>query len=155
MTLADDEARYRELAVELADAIVQAIPGWIERVGRERLVGAGIDPSPDATESLRSAGRSIASALDARIREVLTADVDAGAGSPLAVLRAGTGPATDELRRLGVPPVDRDDFAVRNFPDDVYDLAPASFADVDESLHEPGLVWGAARAHVHLRRRSR
>ena len=32
-------------------------------------------------------------------------------------------------------------------------VGPAAFSDVDEDLHEPGLVWGAARAHVHLRRR--
>jgi hypothetical protein len=37
----------------------------------------------------------------------------------------------------------------------VYDLTPASFADVDPALHEPGLVWGAAKAHVHLARRRR
>ena len=155
MALTDDEAAYHRIAGELADALVEAIPGWIERVGRARMVSAGIDPAPDAVDGLRSVGRSIASALDASIREVLTADVDAGAGSPLAVLRAGVGPVTELLRGLGVPPVRRDDFAVRNFPDDAYDLAPASFADVDEALHEPGMVWGAARAHVHLRRRSR
>ena len=39
------------------------------------------------------------------------------------------------------------------FPDDDYDLSPATFADIDESLHEPGLVWGAAKAHVVLTRR--
>jgi hypothetical protein len=44
---------------------------------------------------------------------------------------------------------------MRSFPDDVYDLTPASFADVDPALHEPGLVWGAAKAHVHLARRRR
>jgi hypothetical protein len=59
------------------------------------------------------------------------------------------------LRAAGVPPVRRDEFAEHAFPDDVYDLAPASFADVDPSLHEPGLVWGAAKAHVHLSRRRR
>ena len=47
----------------------------------------------------------------------------------------------------------RDEVAVRQFPDDVYDLVPASFAEVDPELHEPGLVWGAAKAHVHLARR--
>ena len=57
------------------------------------------------------------------------------------------------LREAGVEPAERDEFATRAFPDDAYDLAPASFADVHPSLHEPGLVWGAAKAHVHLRRR--
>ena len=47
----------------------------------------------------------------------------------------------------------RDEFAERTFPDDVYDLSPASFADVDPALHEPGLMWGAAKAHVILHRR--
>ena len=57
---------------------------------------------------------------------------------------------TDVLRSAGARPVTRDEFAVRNFRDDVYDLSPATFADVDPALHEPGLVWGAAKAHVHL-----
>ncbi len=39
------------------------------------------------------------------------------------------------------------------FPDDDYDLTPASFGDLDPALHEPGLVWGAAKAHVFLARR--
>ena len=47
----------------------------------------------------------------------------------------------------------RDRFAEQTFPDDVYDLVPASFADVDPSLHEPGLLWGAAKAHTVLVRR--
>ena len=88
-----------------------------------------------------------------RRREVLVADVDAGEGSPLALVRDSVGPVTAVLHDLGVAPSVRDEFARRRFPDDLYDLAPASFADVDESLHEHGLAWGAARAHVHLRRR--
>ena len=35
----------------------------------------------------------------------------------------------------------------------LYDLSPASFADLAPALKEPGLVWGAAKAHVHLSRR--
>ena len=63
--------------------------------------------------------------------------------------------ATDVLASAGARPVARDEFSARHFPDDVYDLTPASFADVDPALHEPGLVWGAAKAHVHLTRRCR
>jgi hypothetical protein len=58
------------------------------------------------------------------------------------------------LREAGARPVARDAQAQRHFPDDLYDLTPASFADIDPALHEPGLVWGAAKAHVHLRRRA-
>ena len=59
------------------------------------------------------------------------------------------------LAQVGARPVPRDEFRERSFPDDVYDLVPGSFADVDAGLHEPGLVWGAAKAHVHLARRRR
>ena len=47
----------------------------------------------------------------------------------------------------------RDAHAERLFPDDDYDLSPGAFADVDPALHEPGLVWGAAKAHVIMARR--
>jgi hypothetical protein len=59
------------------------------------------------------------------------------------------------LRAAGVPPIVRDEFDERAFPDDVYGLIPAAFADIDASLYEPGLVWGAAKAHAHLVRRRR
>ena len=49
----------------------------------------------------------------------------------------------------------RDEQQTRLFPDDDYDLAPANFADVDPSLAEPGLTWGAAKAYVHLQRHKR
>ena len=47
----------------------------------------------------------------------------------------------------------RDASAVRHFPDDEYDLVICSYADIHPSLAEPGIVWGAAKAHVHLARR--
>jgi len=62
---------------------------------------------------------------------------------------------TAVLAAAGVPTVRRDRVAERLLPDDVYDLAPAAFADVAPELHEPGLVWGAAKAHVVLARRRR
>lgn len=97
MTPTDDEAACGRIASDLADAVAAVIPDWA---------------TPDAVAGLRAAGRSVATALDARVRAALAADIDAGVGSPLAILRSVTGPATEEL------------------------------------------VWGAARAHVHLRRRS-
>jgi hypothetical protein len=52
-----------------------------------------------------------------------------------------------------VPPAARDETDERLFPEDVYGLGPASFADIDPSVHEPGVAWGAAKAYVHLARR--
>jgi hypothetical protein len=56
------------------------------------------------------------------------------------------------LAELGVPAVERDEFSVQRFPQDIYGLSPASLADVDPDLAEPGIVWGAAKAFEHKRR---
>lgn len=151
--LSIDEARLVAIAGELADALEAVVPTWIERVTQERAAVAGVLVTEEVRTRLLDAGVVIGATVGPRARAVLTADIDAGAGTPLAVLRKGLGPATEALRELGVPPLPRDEFARRVFPDDDYDLAPASFADVDESLHELGLMWGAARSQVHLRRR--
>jgi hypothetical protein len=57
------------------------------------------------------------------------------------------------LVAAGVPPVHRDRHAERLFPDDLYDLGPAAFGDLGPEVHDRGLEWGAAKAHVVLRRR--
>jgi hypothetical protein len=87
------------------------------------------------------------------LRALLAADVDAQRANPLALLRAAVRHPTEVLRAAGVAPVARDEFAEHSFPDDIYDLSPAAFADVDPSLTELGIVWGAAKAHVILTRR--
>jgi hypothetical protein len=93
--------------------------------------------------------------LGPRIRVLLATDVDDQRGNPLQVARELTSYATGVLRGAGVPPVVRDAEAERQFPDDDYDLTPASFADLDPRLAEIGIAWGAAKAHVVLRRRRR
>ncbi len=57
------------------------------------------------------------------------------------------------LAARGIAPVERDRHARRIHPDDVYDLTPASFADFGPEVHELGITWGAAKAHLHLQQR--
>lgn len=149
---ADAEALDR-YARALADGIEREIAGWIERSARRVLDDQGIVVDDGLAADL--AGAAAAARADAvpRLRELLATDVDRQAANPLAVLRRVVSYPTAVLRAAGARPVARDEFARRSFPDDLYDLSPATFADVDPSLHEPGLVWGAAKAHVHLARR--
>jgi hypothetical protein len=151
---ADAEALAR-YAAALADRIDEAIPGWIDRSVRRVLADQGIAVDDVVAERIRDAGRAARESGGRRVRALLSTDIDAQAGNPLAVLRSLVPHATAVLASAGARPVARDEFSVRHFPDDVYDLTPASFADVDPALHEPGLVWGAAKAHVHLARRRR
>jgi hypothetical protein len=52
-----------------------------------------------------------------------------------------------------VPPIRRSEFDRETFPDDVYGLSPATWSDIDESVHDPGLFWGAWKAKTVLDRR--
>ncbi len=46
----------------------------------------------------------------------------------------------------------RDKFSTERFPDDDYDLTPATWSDLDPSLLDLGITWGAAKAFVHKQR---
>ena len=87
------------------------------------------------------------------LRALLLTDIDNQFVSPLSVIRKAVSFPTKVLRNNNVPEVIRDEFAIRNFPKDVYDLSPASFGDLNEELQELGIAWGAAKAHTHLQRR--
>jgi hypothetical protein len=88
-----------------------------------------------------------------RLRDALETDVDAQRANPLQILREAVRFPTEVLSRAGVPPAKRDEMDERINPDDVYALAPAHWNDIDESLLEPGIVWGAAKAQTVLQRR--
>jgi hypothetical protein len=149
-----DEARLVEYATALADAIEAALASWVERSVEVACERAGCTAEPELRRAADAAGRRCAADIGPAVRALLLTDVDEQRSTPLAVLRGAVRYPTEVLVEAGIPAVERDEFEVRAHPDDRYALAPASFADVDESLAEPGLVWGAAKAHVHLARRS-
>ena len=138
----------QEHATALANAIVDALPGWVERCVARRLGRADAAVS----EAAHEAGVRAADELGREVRDLLAADIDDQRTTPLALLRTGVRYPTEVLRDAGVPPVERDPVQVRLLPDDIYDLSPATFADVDPALAEPGMVWGAAKALAHRRR---
>lgn len=148
MTLTDDEAQLAAYAAALADAIDDALPRWVDRsIARYAPIDAALEPQ------VRDLAAVVRAEAGTQVRALLATDIDEQRANPLAVLRAAVPHLTALLAGLGVPAPDRDEFARRNFPHDRYDLSPATFADVDPALHEPGIVWGAAKAHVHLQRR--
>ena len=151
-----DAAALVRHAEALAMAVDGALPGWVARAveGRWR-AWRGDEPPAEVRTAAQEAGRRARAELVPELRALLSTDVDAQRANPLAVLRRAVPFATEVLRAAGVPPVARDEQAARLFPEDDYDLSPAAFADLDPSVHEPGLVWGAAKAHVVLARRRR
>ncbi len=144
-----------EHATALADAIEAALPGWVERSVARTLEAHFGRVDPEVMAAAAEAGRRARTDVAPRVRALLAADVDEQATTPLSILRGAVRYPTGVLRTAGVPPVERDQVQARLFPEDVYDLAPATFADVDPSLAELGLTWGAAKAYVHLQRHAK
>jgi hypothetical protein len=140
-------------ATALADAVEVALPRWVERsVTRIVVAWTGAPPDAAVAEAARDAGRRAAAEVGAEVRALLAADIDEQWTTPLSLLRSAVRYPTRVLEEAGVPPVERDPIQERLLPGDIYDLSPASFADVDPALAEPGMVWGAAKALAHRRR---
>jgi hypothetical protein len=151
-----DHAALAAHAATLVDAVDAALAGWVERAVLARWSAWRGTPAPaEVVAQARAAGERARTELIPALRELLATDVDAQRANPLAIVRRAVPHATDVLRAAGVPPVERDAHAERLFPDDAYDLTPATFGDLAPSVHEPGLVWGAAKAHIILARRRR
>jgi hypothetical protein len=154
----DDAADLAALARHADDLVAAAeavLAGWVERSVRTALATQSLTLDDAGAARLAAAAAEARDEGARRLRDLLARDIDDQRTNPLSILRGLVRHPTAVLRAAGARPVARDEFAERNFPDDVYDLTPAAFADVDPALHEPGLVWGAAKAHVHLARRRR
>lgn len=154
----DDDTDPGELLARCASRLVDGVDAvfvsWIERLVDERLK---VDLSADArSAALADAHEAAVAARDATmptLRALLATDADRQSSSPLAILRKAVSYPTQVLIDAGTPPAIRDEFDQRMFPDDRFGLSPAGFGDIDPSLVELGMVWGAAKAHVVLTRR--
>lgn len=145
----DDEllARYAEA---LADGVEQALPRWVAASVARRLAPPEVE---ERQAEIAEAGRAAVDDVGRRVRELLQLDIDEQWTNPLSLIRSAIRYPNAILAAAGAVEVERDDQAVRFLPEDAYDLAPASFADLGPELHDLGIGWGAAKAHVHLRRR--
>lgn len=147
-----DEELLAVYAAALADGVDEALPGWVAASVVRRLGG---DVPDDLEQRVIDAGRAAAEEVGGRVRELLMLDIDEQWTNPLTLIRTAIRYPTEVLRSIDAPIVERDEQSRRFHPDDVYDLTPASFADLGPAIHDLGLSWGAAKAHVHLRRRRR
>ncbi len=137
----------------LAAAVNAVVGGWVERsVARIMVAYAGAVP-PVVADAARQAGAEATQSVGEELGRLLALDVEQQPTNPLSILRGAVRYPTAVLRAAGVPAVHRDEFRERAFPEDVYDLSPASWREIDESLQEPGIIWGAWKAKTVLDRR--
>ncbi len=145
----DDLATIDRYAAELVTAVDEALAPWLEAAIEQR------HPGPVTSElaaAAADAGRRARGDVTPRLRDLLALDIDEQWTNPLSIIRSAVVHANEILANAGVPTVNRDRHDVRINPDDVYAIAPAAFADLGPRVHDAGLVWGAAKAHLHLKR---
>lgn len=137
-------AQFGEAGVQLADAIVRALPIWVQCC-----VSRFIDGIDDVVVS--NAGIEAVATVEGPLRDLLSAPIDAQRSTPLTVVRTAVAFPTSVLARAGVAAVDRDPFDARAFPDDVYGIAPATWADLGDEVAEAGMRWSVNKAFLHRR----
>jgi hypothetical protein len=152
----DAEARGLALLAEasaaITDGVAREVPGWVTREVTRILDAWGkadADTRARALEAAAPAGRSAAARVGERLDELFAADAAAQRATPLEIVRTVYREPTEVLVAAGVPPVVRDQFDERAWPDDRYGLVPRTLGDLgDPDLAPMLLAWGTAKAAV-------
>jgi hypothetical protein len=139
-----DPSVLADASERLVAAVDEAFEPWVR--GRMLAVAPELGSVADEVAARCSA------LLVSQIRELVSEDIDRQRTTPLQLVRDIMAAPTAALVGAGVPPVRRDPRQVELDPLDVYDLGPVRWTDLGEQVGEAALVWGAAKAMVHLDR---
>lgn len=141
--------RLRGVSEEILDRLTSALPAWV--VGEiGRIADAWVDAGGTAVgweAAAHTAGAAAATRVGAELRDLFASEPEAMRRTPLEVVRTVVAEPTAVLHALGIPPLERDDFETRSWPDDDYGLTPATLADLgDPDLGPLLLAWGMAKS---------
>jgi hypothetical protein len=161
VTTSSDEQRGLDLLRQASDAIVAGVerelPGWVERSVTRILDAWGRTPPAERAHAEResvSAGRIATARVTDELRALFALDPEQQRATPLEIVRHGYREPTAVLQAVGIPPVERDEFAERAWPDDTYGLVVHGLGELgDEELAPLQLAWGMAKAKVVRARR--
>jgi hypothetical protein len=144
------------MLAETGDAIVTGVareaPRWVI-ASVERLLDAwGRAEEPTRARALAAAvpaGASAAKRVGDALGVLLATDPSEQRSTPLEIVRTLYREPTEILIAAGVPPVVRDPFDERSWPEDRYNLVPRTLGDLgDPDLAPLHLAWGVAKAAV-------
>jgi hypothetical protein len=153
---AEARARLAETGTAIVAGVERRLAGWVERQVERILDAWGRLPETErerARHEARAAGVAASERVTGELRTLLAAPPAAQTATPLEIVRRAYREPTEVLASLGIPPVERDPFDERAWPDDRYDLVPRSLADLggeegDEELGPLMLAWGLAKARA-------
>jgi hypothetical protein len=142
-----DDEKYADFGAALAAAVDRSIRPWLRHTIGLRTGSSDLDAT--MTQAIEGA------ALDANdlLVALASADVDEPLSGPLERIRCAVSQLTPRLIEMGAEPVKRDPFDVQIRPDDLFALGPMAFADLGDDVQNAGITWGAAKAHLHQKRR--
>jgi hypothetical protein len=157
-----DEQRGLSLLQEASDAIVAGVerelPGWVVRSVARILDAWGrtsVDVRERAERDAVGAGRAATERVVGELRALFALDAAAQRATPLEIVRRAYREPTVVLAAAGVPPVERDEFAERAWPDDSYGLVVHGLGELgDDDLAPLQMAWGLAKAKVVRARRT-
>ena len=147
-------------ARERLDAAGDAILSGVERVMQswvERRVSfiadawGRLDAASRATLDARARAAGVAATVRvaSELRELFATDVAEQRTTPLEIVRTAAREVTAVLAVAEIPPIERDAFDQRAFPDDLYGVTPSTLSDLgDEGLGPLQLAWGLAKTQV-------
>jgi hypothetical protein len=150
------EARRLADLARVGDEIVVGVqrtlgPWMIACVARilEAWGRSGPDVEARALATAEHEAPTVAGRIADSLSELFAQDPSEQTRTPLEIVRGAIEDPTRILSDAGVPPVERDAFEERTWPEDRYDLLPRTLADLgDPELGPLQLAWGLAKARV-------
>lgn len=140
----DDEA-FAGYGQALFQAVSEAVRPWLRILVDARVT--------DVDAGLHIVLEQVAVDAEQAIRVLIDADVETPLSGPLERIRRAVEPLNVALAERDAPPPRRNPLDVEMRPHDLYDLGPMTFRDLGDAVHDAGIAWGAAKAHVHMQRR--
>lgn len=156
MTAAHEEelglARLREASHAIVVGVERELPGWVER-SVTRILDAWGRAAPDdrarAERDAVAAGHDATTRVVGELRDLFALDPADQHSTPLEIVRRAYREPTAVLAAVGIPPVERDEFAERAWPDDTYGLVVQGLGDLgDDDLAPLHMAWGLAKVKV-------
>jgi hypothetical protein len=159
----DDEQRGLALLREASEAIVVGVErdlaGWVERSVTHILDAWGRSAPEERARAERDAvdaGVNATTRVVGELRALFARDPEDQRSTPLQIVRGAYREPTAVLEAAAIPPVERDEFAERVWPDDIYGLIVHGLGDLgDDDLAPLQMAWGLAKAKVLRARRAR
>jgi hypothetical protein len=160
-TAPEDEAlalwRLEETGAAIVAGVERQVPGWVQAQVDRLLDAWGRAPAETrarAEAQSAEAGTAAARRIVDELRALFALDPTQQQATPLEIVRTAYREPAAVLAAAGVPPIVRDEFDERAWPDDVYGLVPRTLGDLgDPDLAPLHLAWGMAKATVIRARR--